>query len=530
MIAGILLILIAGFAGGEMARRLKLPPLVGMLAVGIFLGPHLFDLLPADIMAYAGEIRMLALLVILFKAGLGLDREKIFSRGDVAIRLGILPPLIESAVVAVAARYLLGWGWIVSWVLGWIVCAASPAVVVPMMLKLKSMGLGVNKGIPDLILAGGTLSDVFAVTMFGLFMSLAAGEMGGSPVNQLLNIPLHIVLGLIFGLGAGLLLTTVLSRTDLVPDGVMPELILALSLALLLLLGENFLPYSEFLAIMTMGFTILERDTVLARRLRREVDKIWQAAEIFLFVLIGAAVNLQIMASAGIIGAIIIALGLLIGRSLAMYLATAGSDFSRRERGFMVVGQSAKATVQAAIGGIPLAAGLAQGEYILAISVLAILITAPLGAWGIDFFAGRWLKKGSVDPTRINVREDYELLVALDGSRSARRALREAARIARQLDARLLVVCVKDGKIRLTEEEIKTELAALRDIKHRLITPRSEDASSKIIDLACEYEPDYIFVGSGSQRGRNKYRKPGRVASDLLEKCPVPVTIVDAEE
>ena len=530
MIAGILLILIAGFAGGELARRLKLPPLVGMLAVGILMGPHLYGLLPADIMEYAGEIRMLALLVILFKAGLGLDREKIFARGDVAIRLGILPPLIEAAVVAIAARYLLSWGWIVSWVLGWIICAASPAVVVPMMLKLKSMGLGVKKGIPDLILAGGTLSDVFAVTMFGLFMSLAAGEMGGSPLYQLLNIPLHIVLGIAFGLGAGLLLTTVLRKTDLVEEGVMPELILALGLALILLLGESLLPYSEFLAIMTMGFTILERDTVLARRLRREVDKIWQVAEIFLFVLIGAAVNLQVMASAGIIGAAIIALGLLIGRSLAMYLATAASDFSRRERGFMVVGQSAKATVQAAIGGIPLATGLAQGEYILAISVLSILITAPLGAWGIDFFAGRWLKKGSVDPTRINVSEDYELLVALDGSTSARKALREAARIARQLDARLLVVSVKDGETRLTEEEIKSELAALRDIEHRLITPRGDDASAKLIDLVCEHEPDYIFMGSGRKRFRDEDSKPGSVASELLEKCPVPVTIVDAEE
>ena len=530
MIAGILLILISGFAGGELARRLKLPPLVGMLAAGILMGPHLYDLLPADIMEFAGEIRMLALLVILFKAGLGLDREKIFSRGDVAIRLGVFPPLIEAAVVAAAARYLLGWTWIISWVLGWIVCAASPAVVVPMMLKIKSMGLGVKKGIPDLILAGGTLSDVFAVTMFGLFMSLALGEMGGSPLFQLINIPLHIVLGLVFGLAAGLLLTSVLNRTDVVEPGVMTELILAMSLALLLLLGENFLPYSEFLAIMTMGFTILERDTVLARRLRREVDKIWNVAEIFLFVLIGAAVNLQIMASAGIIGAIIIALGLLIGRSLAMYLATAGSDFSRRERGFMVVGQSAKATVQAAIGGIPLAAGLAQGEYILAISVLSILITAPLGAWGIDFFAGRWLEKGSIDPTRINVRENYEMLVALDDSTSARKALKEAARIARQVDARLLVVNVKDGENRLTEEEIKSELADLRDIEHRLIIPRDRDPSRKLIDLAYKHKPDFIFMGKGDRSKKEDHSRPGSVTADLLEECSVPVTIVDAEK
>ncbi|SDL52561.1 cation:proton antiporter [Halarsenatibacter silvermanii] len=526
MLEGLLLILIIGFAAGEVARRLKLPPLVGMLVAGIFIGPHFYSLLPAVIMEYAGEIRLMALLVILFKAGLGLDRDKIFSRGDVALRLGILPPLLEAGVVAAAARFLLGWSWPVSWVLGWIICAASPAVVVPMMLKLKSQGLGVKKGIPDLILAGGTLSDVFAVTMFGLTMTLAANQMGGRPVLQLLNIPLHIILGLLFGGLAGLLLKYILRSTDLVEESIMSELILALSLAMVLLLGENFLPYSEFLAIMTMGFTILERDTVLARRLRREVDKIWQVAEIFLFVLIGAAVNLDVMASAGLMGLLIIGCGLILGRSLAMYLAAVGSGFSRREKGFLVIGQSAKATVQAAIGGIPLAAGMAQGEYILAISVLSILITAPLGAWGIDFFAGRWLEKGKIDPTRINVKEEYELLVALDGSSSARMALKEAGRIARQLDARLLVVNVRTGEAGLTNQEIKNELEKLRDIEHRLITPRDENPASKLLDLAREYEPDYIFMGTGRGQ-RDNYQQMGSVAAELLKRCPVPVTVID---
>jgi len=535
LIEGILIILIAGYIFGKIAGRLKLPELIGMLLAGILIGPYFLGIIPEEILLISEEIRLLVLLIILFKAGLGLDREKLKQEGTVAIRLGFIPAVIETAVITLAARYLLGWDWITAGILGWIICAASPAVIVPMMLKLKASGIGTDKGIPDLILAGGTLSDAVAVTMFGIFLTLALGD---APTNniflQLANIPLQIVLGLLLGYLVGRLVKYLIRQRDL-SSSTISDLIIALSFALLLLLGEAYLPYSEFLAVMTYGFTLLELDAALARKIRAEVDKIWTVGKIFLFVLIGAAVNLTVMLESGPIGLLIIALGLVFGRTLGIHLSALGSSLNLQERNFMVVGQTAKATVQAAIGGIPLAAGLPQGEIILALSVLSIVTTAPLGAAAIKFLAPRWLESGEIDPTKITVQEEYHFLVALDGSYLSREALREAARLARQVDARLIILNIQSPrKPGLTEKDIQAELEIARDIEHEIIIKEAQDPARAIIATALSHQVDYIFMGkNGKSNKRSAADHPpestaafiGDVSSQVSSTAEIPVIL-----
>ncbi len=524
MLAGILIIITVGFIAGEAADRLGFPRLIGMLLAGILIGPYVLDILPPEILHISDEIRLLTLLIILLKAGIGLDKDKILNQGTVAIRLGFLPAIIEATVVALATRWILGWEWLLCWLLGWIICAASPAVIVPLMLRLKTEGWGVKKGIPDLILAGGTASDATAVTMFGIFLAWITEDGTGNIIRQLSNIPLQIILGILFGFIAGKTAHYLLSNTSLT-ENIVHDLIISLGLGLLLVLGDDLLPYSPFLAVMVMGFVILETDPVLARQLRKEVDKIWVVGEVFLFVLIGAAVNIYIIAEAGLAGLAIIGIGLAIGRWAGIFASTWRSIISIRERLFMVVGDMAKATVQAAIGGIPLTMGMQHGEYILAISVLAILITAPLGAFGTVLLAPKILEKGKIDPTKINVKEEYSFLVAIDDSESSIKALEEATRISRQLDASLIALNVhdNDGK-KINLESIKEKLSMTIDINHVLILKKGNPAEI-IIQEAEERDVDYIFMGRNTQESYMK-QIPGDISQRVLENSSVPVILV----
>ncbi|TVR67001.1 MAG: sodium:proton antiporter [Spirochaetaceae bacterium] len=536
MIQGILLILVAGFLAGEIAGRLRLPKLIGMLLAGIVIGPDLLDVMPAAMTELSAEIRRLALLVVLLKAGLGLDREKILAEGSVAIRLGFMPAVIEAAVVAVASRYIMGWDWYTAWLLGWVICAASPAVIVPMMLRLKSEGWGVDKGIPDLILAGGTASDGVAVTMFGIFLvwvvdgaagagAGGAGAGGAGIALRLLDIPLQIGLGLVAGFLAGRAAVFLLSRLRLA-ESIIHDLIVALALGLALITFDTYLPYSSFLAVMVMGFVILESDVVLARRLRAEIGKVWIVGEIFLFVLIGAAVRIDILADAGLRGLAIIGIGLLVGRWAGIFASTAFSRITWGERVFMVVGDMAKATVQAAIGGIPLAMGVAGGEYILAIAVLAILITAPLGAFGTAFLAPRMLQRGTVDPTRIIVHEKHRFLVAWDGSPGAGAALERAARTARQLDADIVLLHVPHrDDAELTREQLIDVLGPARDIAVDIVQGRGNPAEL-IIETAESRGVDYIYMGKWTtSRGENVLL--GDVVQHVIGITEIPVIVVE---
>jgi len=524
MLQGILIISLAGFLAGELARRLGLPRLIGMIVAGIMLGPHGADLLTGEIMGISEEIRLLALLIILFKAGLGLDRGKIMSQGSVAIRLAFMPALIEAGVVAVAARLILGWEWLFAWLLGWIICAASPAVIVPLMLRLKSEGWGVKKGIPDLILAGGTASDGVAVTMFGITLAWITGDFSGNWGMQALSIPLQI-LG---GIGAGYLaargILLLINRLSLTGN-IIHNLILGLGAGLGLVILEDYLPFSAFLGVMVLGFVLLEKDQVLARRLRSYLDDIWVLGQIFLFVLIGAEVNLEILPQAGPPGLAIIAIGLLVGRWTGIFASTWGSAIAFRERVFMVIGDSAKATVQAAIGGIPLAMGVAHGETILALAVLAILISAPLGAWGTTFFAPRLLEKGRVDPTRVRIQETYKFLVAFDGTPPAESALRQAARLSRQMDAHLYILNVQgqEGKSLTLRRLVDIMESLAADLPYDLETVRGNPARV-IPRLAADLEVDFVFMGKS-----NKGNGLGDVAQQVIDNCTVPVILLEEQ-
>ncbi len=530
VIQGILVVLAVGFIAGEIAGRLGLPKLIGMLLAGVMVGPEMMDLLPGQMIELSDQIRTLALLVVLTKAGLGLDREKILQEGSVAIRLGFLPAVIEAAVVAVATRYIMGWDWYTSWLLGWVICAASPAVIVPMMLRLKAEGWGVDKGIPDLILAGGTASDATAVTMFGIFLAwLVEGvnvSSGGAGIGaRLLDIPVQIGLGLLMGYLAGRLVVFLLSRRH-VAESIVHDLIVLLVVGLGLILADSRIPYSSFLAVMVMGFVVLESDQVLARRLRTEVGKVWIVGEIFLFVLIGAAVNVTVIGEAGGRGVLIILAGLLIGRWAGIFASTAFSRITIKERFFMVVGDMAKATVQATIGGIPLAMGVEGGEYILAIAVLAILITAPLGAFGTAFLAPRMLSKGSPDPAKITVHEKHRFLVAYDGSEASVAALVRAARTARQLDADIVFLHVRfDETPPLTREELLEALGPARDIASEIVIA-SGNPADVIIETAESRGVDYIYMGKRTIRTGERILL-GDVSHHVTDIAGIPVILVE---
>jgi len=521
LLQGVLLITVCGFLAGELAGVFKFPKLIGMLLAGIIIGPYVLDLLPEAIMGISEEIRMFVLLIILFKAGLGLDKEKLMAEGSVTIRLGFLPALIETIVVAVAARWFLGWSWQISFLLGWIICAASPAVIVPMMLWLKAEGWGAKKGVPDLVLAGGTMSDAVAVTMFGITVSMILGETGGDLWFQFGYIPTKILLGALVGYLAGRATLIVIDVLNVSGKHV-KKLIVSLGIALLLMIGSDYAPYSEFLAIMVQGFVILELNPVGARRLRRGVDQLWKVGEIFLFVLIGAAVNINVIYSAGAVGLAIIIIGLVLGRTVGVYLSTVGSSLNQGERFFVAIGQMAKATVQAAIGGIPLALGIEHGEYILAISVLSILFTAPIGAFGTAFFAPRLLKEGRVDPTKVSVKEDYTFLVAVEKTEVSRQALEEAARVARQVDAKLVIVNFFNGDDKTaTYRRIKNELEIARDIEHEIVIDEG-NAVDIILDSALEHDVDYIYMGKSG--GDSTL---GEISYQVVKRASIPVILVE---
>ncbi|TVR63170.1 MAG: sodium:proton antiporter [Spirochaetaceae bacterium] len=521
MLLGVLVIIALGFASGEVASRLRLPRLIGMVAAGILAGPDALDILPGEILAVSGDIRLFALVVILLKAGLGLDKEKIRAHGSVSVRLGFVPATAEAAVVAVAVRVLLGWDWLSAWLLGWIVCAESPAVIVPAMLRLKAEGLGVKKGIPDLILAGGTVSDAVAVTMFGILAAVAVGGTSDGIWALIARAPVQIVLGIVAGIVAGAIVAWTLSSLRIATNTA-HETIIILGAAIALVVGERFLPYSPYLAVMVAGFVVLETRPVIARRIRNSMDRVWIVAEIFLFVMIGAAVNLSVAAEAGLFGLAIVAIGLLVGRTGGILISTAHSGFSIRERFFMFFAYTPKATVQAAIGGIPLALGLPYGEVILAIAVVSIIASAPLGSILTRFFAPRLLEKGDVDATRVTVAEDFKILVVITGDAPPRSLIRETARIARRADAELLILNVNPDPEKLVDaSRLREELRLARDVAHEVILIDGNIVET-IVEIAREHSVDYIYLSrSAATVGSHD------IAVDVIANTDIPVVVVD---
>ncbi len=392
MATGLGIIILLGLLANSLFTKLKLPGLLGMLLLGVIIGPYGFNWLSTDLMRISGDFRRIALIIILLRAGLGISRDALHKVGNTALKLSCLPGLIEGFTIAFLATKLLGFSFIEGGMLGFIIAAVSPAVVVPHMLEFSNQGLGTNKGIPTLILASSSIDDVFAITIFTTFLGLYSGQQINIGI-KLLNIPLSICLGIGAGIIVGLVLVWLFSKYHLRDT---KKVLYILSFAIILNTIENALKnrleIAGLLGVMTIGFILLEKLPPVAARLAVKFNKIWIFAEILLFVLVGAQVNVHVALNAGLKGLLIISLGL-IARSIGVLISTLGTNLNYKERVFCIIAYLPKATVQAAIGAIPLSLGVASGELILAIAILSILITAPLGAIGIDLSAKRLLSK-----------------------------------------------------------------------------------------------------------------------------------------
>lgn len=537
MLSSILWIVLMGFFVGQIVRRLGGPPLVGMILVGVVLGPQIGNVLSPDVLASADSLRTIAVMVILMKAGLGLDREKLVQQSTVALRLGFLPATFEAVAIALTAILLFKFDFPTGLLLGCVIGAESPAVIVPGMLRLKSAGWGVTKGIPDAILTGSALSDVLLLLVFSLLLSFlrqgatAITLPGGFTLNALQLLPfqviLQIVLGVLAGYLAARLLVSLLTQQNWTQTAIQ-DILLAAGLALFLVVAATAFPYfSGYLATMSLGFFLIELDAPLARRLRGGFDGLWAIAEIFLFVLMGASIQLQVLESVLLPGLLVLAIGTLVGRSIGWYLSTLGSNWNWKERLFLLPGNSAKATVQAAIGAIPLAQGIEGGEVILAIAALSILITAPLGAWAIPTFAPKLLERGEVDPTKVSLVQRPRLLVAIDTSFLASKILSKVAELARRSDAEVIVLHVINVSQPENVKELKTQThRLLADIRHRFITTTGS-VPEQIIQIAQDHQATEIIMG---KRGHQPWEKVlvGSVSQAVVEASLIPVMLVES--
>ncbi|MHB2078597.1 cation:proton antiporter [Aerococcus mictus] len=383
-------IFILGLLVERLCQSLRIPSLVGYLFLGILLGPHALNLLDPTILDLSADLRQVALIIILTRAGLSLDIRGLIKVGRPALLMCFLPATFEMIATSLLAPSILGISQADALVLGAVLGAVSPAVVVPKMLKLIDEGYGTEKQIPQIILAGSSADDIYVLVLFSSFLAVAQG--GSFQITQLLTIPISIILGLLVGglLGAGL------NRFfDRFAFSTAKQLILLLSLSFVLVSVEKILPalpFSGILAVMAMGLMINRLDSEKAVDLGQYYNKLWIPGEILLFVLVGASVNITYAFQAGWQPVLLIGM-VLIFRSLGVLLSLAKTHLSLKERLFSVIAYLPKATVQAAIGGVPLAMGLGSGEIILTVSVLAILITAPLGAFGIDLTYQKILQK-----------------------------------------------------------------------------------------------------------------------------------------
>ncbi len=388
-------IIILGLVADYFFRRLKLPGLVGMLLVGMLVGPHVLGLLRPEMMAVSADFRKLALIVILLRAGFELRRDTLHRTARPAILMSSIPALIEIAGVVLVAPYFLGLTLLEAAILGSILGAVSPAVVVPLMIDFMERGKGAKKGIPTLTLAASAIDDVFVIVIFTILLALEKGQQV-SFLWQLGSIPVAIVLGILVGLVPGYLLYKLFGRYDLPSPR---RTIMVIGVAILLTwvedLAHQFLPIASLLGVMALGFVILEKDEGLAHLISQKLKRVWTFAELLLFVLVGAQVNLQVAWHAGLAGLAVITLGLVF-RSVGTYVSVLGAGLDWREKLFCVISYIPKATVQAAIGAIPLEAGVPGGEVILAVAVLSILATAPIGAIGISLYGERVLEKEEI--------------------------------------------------------------------------------------------------------------------------------------
>lgn len=388
MLTSLALVFLVGLALASICQRLKLPRIIGMLVGGILLGPCVLDLLDSSILGISADLRQMALVIILIKAGLSLNIEDLKKVGRPAVLMSFVPATFEILAFVLIAPFVLHINQVEAAIMGAVLGAVSPAVVVPRMVQLMEEKYGTGKSIPQMILAGASLDDVFVIVLFSTFVSMGQGS--SAQIMDFINIPVSIVLGILLGAGVGFVLAWFFEYNHLhwhtIRNSV--KVIIVLGISFLLLAVENWLegiiPLSGLLAIMSMALVLAMRsDSNVTRRLQEKYGKLWLAAEVILFVLVGAAVDIRYTLQAGVGAALMIVIGLVF-RCAGVYLCMLGTKLNWEERLYCMIAYLPKATVQAAIGSVPLALGLPCGNIVLSVAVLSILITAPLGAIGMD--------------------------------------------------------------------------------------------------------------------------------------------------
>lgn len=397
MLTSLSFIFLVGLAMAAICQRIRLPRIIGMLLTGIVLGPYVLDILDPSILSISSELRQMALIIILVKAGLSLNLADLKKVGRPAVMLSCVPASFELLGYVLFAPMILGVNRIEAAVMGAVLAAVSPAVVVPRMVKLMESGYGTKKSIPQMILAGASCDDIFVIVLFSTFSGMAQG--GSARVMDFVNIPISIVSGILLGAVAGWLLSlffeTAYAKEHYVRNSM--KVIIVLGVSFLLMSVENWVkPYisvSGLLAVVSMACVLnLRSIKAVSARLSEKFGKLWLAAEVLLFVLVGAAVDIRYTMGAGL-AAVLMIFTALIFRTIGVLICLAGTALNWKERLFCVIAYLPKATVQAAIGSVPMAMGLPCGQIVLSVAVMAILITAPLGALGMDSTFERLLER-----------------------------------------------------------------------------------------------------------------------------------------
>lgn len=391
MLLSIALILLVGMCMSWICQKIKLPGLLGMLVTGVVLGPYVLNLLDGSILGISSELRKIALIIILTRAGLGLDLSGLKKIGRSAVMMCFVPASFELLGMLLLAPKLMGISLLEAAIMGAVLAAVSPAVVVPRMVKMMEEGYGVKEGIPQLILAGASVDDVYVIVLFSTFVGMMQGK--GASVISFVNIPVSIILGIIIGLITGTLLGYFFKRVHIRDTS---KVLIILSISFLLVTIEDRLTtaitFSALIAIMFIGIGLQRKRETVAKRISIKYGKLWVGAEVFLFVLVGATVNIGYLGKVGIKAVLLIA-GALLFRMLGVFVCLLGTSLGGKEKVFVMMAYTPKATVQAAIGGIPLSLGFACGDMVLTVAVLAIVLTAPLGAFAIDLSYKKLLNK-----------------------------------------------------------------------------------------------------------------------------------------
>ena len=379
MLLSISLILIVGMSLGYICQKLKLPSLLGMLITGMILGPYVLNLLDPNILAISADLRKIALIIILTRAGLGLDLSGLKKLGRPAFLMCFVPATCELIGIVLLGPKLLGLTTLEAAIMGTVLAAVSPAVVVPRMVKLMDEGY---KDIPGLILAGASVDDVYVIVLFSTFIGMIQGQ--GANIMSFINIPISIILGILIGLLLGLLLSYFFKNIHIRDTS---KVLIILSISLLLVVLEDSLTtsitFSSLISIMFIGIGLKRNREEVAKRLSIKYGKLWVGAEVFLFVLVGATVNINYLTHVGFKALLLIILALIF-RMFGVFICLLNTKLNKKEKLFAMIAYTPKATVQAAIGGIPLSLGLSCGDITLTVAVLAIVLTAPLGAFAID--------------------------------------------------------------------------------------------------------------------------------------------------